>query len=772
MTASSFCFMKSTFFFFLLLFSSSSIFAQKVGVVLSGGGAKGLAHVGVLKALEENEIPVDYIVGTSMGGIVGGFYSAGYSTNEIERIALSKDFQDWVGGLINENYNYYYAKEENNASWLSVNFGIDSTLRPSFNSNIVNDFSLNFALVEYLAQASAKANYSFDSLFIPFRCMAAEIFTQKEMVLKNGSLNEALRATLTVPLFFRPIKISNKYVFDGGIYNNFPTDVMKKEFSPDIIIGCNVSSKIYADYPYSQDEKLINQSFLLLLLDKSDPKSVGDNGIYLEPLLEQYSALDFRSAEDIIKIGYDYTISRIEEIKEKINRRETCENLNSKRSQFLINQKPLRFKNIKVTGVKPAQKRYIKNVLRNNKSTLNIHDIKTGYYKLVADQYFQSIYPTIIYNSATGFYDFEIYAREENKLKVDVGGNVATRSISGIYLGLQYNYFNGQLFKFNANFHTGRFYQSAKFQTKINFPSKIPFYIEPEITFNHWDYVSSGDLIFDQAEPAILDQTDKKVGVNIGISSGSRSKVVLSGGYFSNTDLYSNNKILVSADTLDKTLFNGHIFSTRYNRNSLNRKQYPSKGNYFLFSVSYIKGREKYSPGNTSQLTEIISSNREWFRIKVNNEKYFNVGKYSLGYVIEGVLSNQPLFTNYKSALIQSPAFFPLNDSRTLFLPNFRAQNYLAFGLKNIISVRKFVELRLEGYLFKPHKVMVQEPDQTVKLSYDLSKIYQAYSATLVYHSVLGPVGLSLNYYDDQNNRLGALLHIGYFIYNHRSLEY
>lgn len=751
---------------------SLSLAAQKIGLVLSGGAAKGLAHIGVLKALEENEIPVDYIVGTSMGGIVGGFYAAGYSTSEIERIALSKDFQEWVNGLINDNYKYYYAKEENNASWLSANFGIDSTLRPSFNSNIINDFSLNFALAEYLAQASAHSNYNFDSLLIPFRCMAAEIFTQKEVILKNGSLNEALRATLTVPLFFRPIKIENKYVFDGGIYNNFPTDVMKKEFSPDIIIGSNVSSKVYSEYPYNQDEKLINQSFLLLLLDKSDPKSVGANGIYLEPLLQDYSSLDFRRAEEIIEIGYKYTMSRIEEIKEKIAVRRSCEDLNAKRNDFLVNQKPLRFKNIRVKGVKPGQVRYIKNVLRNNKNTLNIHDVKTGYYKLIADQYFQNIYPSITFDKSTGYFDFEVYAKEDNKLKVEVGGNVATRSISGIYLGLQYNYFNRRLFKFNANFHTGRFYQSILLQTRVNFPSKTPFYVEPEIVLNYWDYIGSGDLIFEKNSPAILDQVDRKFGLNIGISTGSRSKMVLSGGHFSNTDRYSNNKILVSTDTLDRTSFEGNIFSLRYIRNSLNRKQYPSKGNSFTLGFSYIKGNEYYDPGNTSFFTEKVTDLKDWVRLKLNNEKYFSTNRYSFGYVLEGVITSMPTFSNYKSTLIQAPAFYSLNDSKTLFLPNFRAPNYLAAGIKNVFSLKKFVDLRIEGYIFKPHKILEMGENQLANVKYDYSKVYYASSATLVYHSILGPVGLSFNYYDDMNNRFGALLHIGYFIYNSRSLEY
>src|SRR4051812_46037646 len=106
--------MRIIIIFSFIFISFHNLMAQKVGLVLSGGGAKGLAHVGVLKALEENEIPVDYIVGTSMGGVVGGFYAAGYSAADIERIALSKDFQEWVNGLINDNYNYYYAKDDAN----------------------------------------------------------------------------------------------------------------------------------------------------------------------------------------------------------------------------------------------------------------------------------------------------------------------------------------------------------------------------------------------------------------------------------------------------------------------------------------------------------------------------------------------------------------------------------------------------------------------------------------------------------------------------------
>ena len=245
----------STLFFHTFFFN---IHAQHVGLVMSGGGAKGIAHIGALKALEENDIPIDCIVGTSMGGIVGGFYAAGYSPQEIEKIALTKDFQNWVTGKLSESFKYFYSKPDENPSWLSIKMFIDTSFRAKFEPDLINDVPMNFALTEYLAQSSARSGYDFNNLVVPFRCLAADIFTQEQIIIRDGSLCTALRATLSVPFFFRAIKVKNKYLFDGGVYNNFPVDVIKKEFSPEVIIGCNVSSKRYKSYPYNIKRRLYN----------------------------------------------------------------------------------------------------------------------------------------------------------------------------------------------------------------------------------------------------------------------------------------------------------------------------------------------------------------------------------------------------------------------------------------------------------------------------------------------------------------------------------
>src|SRR5687767_9081810 len=157
----------------LFVFIVLAGYSQKVGLVLSGGAAKGLSHVGVLKALEENDIPIDYIVGTSMGGIIAGSYAAGMSPEEIENVVTSEEFLRWVNGLPERGYNYYFHKNEDNASFLKLNLSLDSIFNVQLNTSLASDVSLNYALAEIMAQGSAISKNNFDSLFVPLRVVAS-----------------------------------------------------------------------------------------------------------------------------------------------------------------------------------------------------------------------------------------------------------------------------------------------------------------------------------------------------------------------------------------------------------------------------------------------------------------------------------------------------------------------------------------------------------------------------------------------------------------------
>jgi NTE family protein len=763
-------------FFLCAFFLFANVcWAQKIGVVLSGGGAKGIAHIGVLKALEENEIPIDYVVGTSMGGIIGGCYAAGMSPEAIERMILSEDFLQWVNGLPAKGVNYHYTKSEEGPYFLKVNLSLDSTRSFQLNSSIANDVSLNFALAEKMAQAEAISNRNFDSLFVPLRVVAAEIFTQSEVVLSKGSLSDALRATQSVPFFYNPIRVDGKYLFDGGVYNNFPIDVLQEQFNPDIIIGSNVSSKVFADYPYQDDDKLITNSLLYLLLDKSDPSKIPASGVYIQSNLEGYSALDFNNARAMIDSGYAQTIRQINEIKQKTGYSRTCEEVTVRRNAFNNKSVPWVFEKLTFKAFNSKQRKYIRgifNVDSKRDTIIYYRDVRQGYYRLVAEPYFSNIYPSIQHNKTSGRFILQLTRRPQKNFQVDFGGVLATRDVSNIALGLNYYYFNRVLTHAYAGFQTGSFYKSAIARTRIDLPFLNQFYLQPEAIFNGWDYPESVDLL-QKTSLTILKRFDRKLAMHVGKAVGNHFKGVLTIEGFNNEDRYSNNKSFISSDTLDKLKVEGYKAGFSFSMNDLNRKQYASRGKAYSLSAYYFNIKEKYKPGNTADPTLVANTqDHQWFRLRASAEHYFSRGWYRPGYYAEAVFSNQPAFSNYFGTIINAPAFFPLQDSRTLILENLRAFNYVAFGIRNVFVIKNWFDFRIEGYAFKPLEEIQEGQNQEVFEKTDFTKLYFAATSGLVFHSPVGPVGLSVNYYNDQENEFGILLHVGFLLFNKHSMEY
>ena len=759
--------------FILLLFISLQGQAQKVALVMSGGAAKGMAHIGVLKALEENEIPIDCVVGTSMGGIIAGCYASGMSPQQIEETMLTDNLLRWINGQLEDGYNYYYNKGDPRPSFVKLNLSLDSTFSLNLNTSIANDLSLNFAMAEKMAQPSAIARGNFDSLFVPLRVVAAEIFTQQEVILKKGSLGDALRATLTVPFFYNPIRVDGKYLFDGGVYNNFPVDVAQKEFKPDVVIGCNVSSKIYDEYPKDEDDKLISKSLLYLLLDKSDPKEVPPTGVYIQPNLKSFTGLDFAKAKALIDSGYDETMRMMPEIKAKVGSRRACEDVALARNQFNDRTSPLLVDSIVAPGFNKQQQHYINRFFKRGKRPLFFNDVKSGYYRLVSEDYFRNVYPSFSFNSNTKHFNFQLARRPSNNFQVDFGGVIATRNISNIFLGLNYYYFNRILTHANINFYTGSFYKSMQAKVRLDFPSFGQFYLEPEATFNNWNFTEVNDIIDQKANSTILNRIDRKVGITMNMPVGKQFKVSLLASFISNNDQYINTDVLVATDTLDELRLTGGRYGLNVSSNTLNRKQYASTGKSYYFAVDYFNLVEELIPGSTSLLKAGATEeeSRNWVRGSLVMEQYFRKGIYSSGYYLHATFSNQPLFLNYEGTIINAPGFNPIQDSRTLLLQNFRSFNFLAGGWRNVFSLRKNLDFRLEGYLFKPLESINKGDNQEPVLKTEITKIYFTGTAGLVLHSTVGPISLSVNYYDDKENQLGVLLHIGFLLFNKTSLE-
>ena len=703
---------------------------------------------------------------------MAGCYAAGMSPGQIEEIALSDEFLRWVSGKMEAGFNYYYNKSDDHPSFLKLNISLDSTLNFNLNTSLANDISLNFALAEMMAQSSSISKNNFDSLFIPLRVVAADIFTQTEVVLNKGVLSDAMRATQTVPLFYDPIRVDGKYLFDGGIYNNFPVDVAQKEFKPQVIIGSNVSTKVYEEYPFGEDDKLISRSLLYMLLDKSDPGKVPSTGIYIQSDLKAFTAFEFAKAKSMIDSGYSQTIRQMSEIKEKISARVLCEEVATRRNTFNGKASPMIVEKIRFTGFNSRQQRYLSKFFTlKDKQPLYFRQIKAGYYKLVAEDYFKNVYPGFLYHPDLKKYEFQLSKRPQNNFQVDFGGVIATRSISGIFLGLNYYYFNRALTHASANFYAGTFYKFAQIKARLDIPSFGQYYIEPEATFNNWDFIQGSDVFITNYSPTVLKRIDRKVGAGFGKPVGQQYKASLYGFYINNTDRFFNTQSFLSTDTLDEVNLYGSRVGFKLSTNLLNRKQYASQGHAYEFSLDWFSLIEQIESGSTSTQPLGNNQHRAWMRARITMEQYFKKGIYSSGYYFDAVFSNQPLFSNYQSTIINAPSFNPIQDSRTLLLQNFRAFNYVAGGWRNVFSLRGNLDLRLEGYLFKPFEQIVRGVSQEPSLRQELTSVFFAGTAGLVLHTTVGPVSLSLNYYDDAENQFGALLHVGFLLFNRTSIE-
>lgn len=254
---------KSALIFCLTIFLTS--FAQdhpKIGLVLGGGGAKGAAEIGVLKYIEEAGVHIDYIVGTSIGSIIGGLYSVGYRSQQLDSLFVNTDWEDIFSESI------------------------------AGTQQISNVFSNLLNLPD---------SVDFDSLPIPYRCVATDIINTEEVILQRGNLARAMRASMSIPGAFKPVKWEGKLLVDGGMMNNLPVDIAKK-MGADIIIAIDLTQRRHENRDFSLKEEYGIGGVLDWLISRPDWKKHNENrqlaDIYINPNLKDYDAASF-SRDDI-----------------------------------------------------------------------------------------------------------------------------------------------------------------------------------------------------------------------------------------------------------------------------------------------------------------------------------------------------------------------------------------------------------------------------------------------------------------------------------------
>ena len=763
--------MKRAIFFILLCFclSHATVKAQTVGLVLSGGGAKGLAHIGVIRALEENNIPIDYVAGTSMGAIVAGFYAAGFSVDEMEKLFKSEQFKFWSTGAIQEEYRYFFRKLEETPSWLSLEMKReDDKLRVLPPTSIIPEEQMDFAFMEMFSSTNAICNYDFNNLFVPFLCIATDVHNNREVVLRDGDMGEAIRASMTFPFYFKPIEIDGNLVFDGGIVNNFPARNMKEVFNPGFMIGHNVSNN--AEKP-SQDDLMAQLENLIM--QKTEYKIAPEDGVFLESGFSNVGLLDFNKIDQIQEEGYKTTIALIDSIKARVPRRVSLEEVNQRRASFNYRKPLLMFKNIQVEGVPDAmQRKYIIQSLKHRSNVVSLSELKKEYFKLVADPQIKSILPISRYNSESGYFDLHLKVAPEKPLGMKFGGNISTKPVNQGFVSLDYMIFNDRAYTLSTNMYFGRFYSSFLVGGRIDYPTSLPFYLSAYMSLNRWDfYSSSTEFVFEDVRPPYIIQDETNFRTELGFPYKSKGKFTLGMALVNTSDEYYLKESIKQSDTPDNTRFDAFVSRIGFEQNSLNYKQFATEGVQSGISLNYITGTEKNRPGTTSNSIAESKDKQGFFLLKGHYSKYYYSNRrLSMGITTEGVYSNRKISNNYVSTLLFAPAFEPLPHSKTIFLDQYRANKYLAAGVKGIFKFSDQLHFRLEAYGFVPIRSILEgENYQAYYNPSRYSDLNFIGSASAVLHTKLGPVSLSLNYYDKEDPRFYAVLNFGYIMFNKKS---
>lgn len=310
----------STYFFcFLVLFSPALIMGQsperpKIGLALSGGGAKGLAHIGVLKILEANGIRPDYITGTSMGAIIGGLYAIGYSTDQLEEMAYSLEWASYFSDRVPE----YYRPIEDKLS--PAQYQLSFPLfqgKPELPKGLVGGAKLRLLLTRLTIPVHATHN--FDEFGIPFRCVATDLVSGKGVVYREGDLSDAIRCSASIPSVLEPSQYLDAMLVDGGLVRNFPvSDVI--EMGADFVIGVDVGAPLYKAEELNSLISILDQTSSFRIVESTAAqRELVD--ILIQPQLEGFNALSFERPDSLLLLGKLATLAILPTLKDSLRKR-------------------------------------------------------------------------------------------------------------------------------------------------------------------------------------------------------------------------------------------------------------------------------------------------------------------------------------------------------------------------------------------------------------------------------------------------------------------
>lgn len=737
---------------------------QSVGLVLSGGGAKGIAHIGVIQALEDNDIPIDYVAGTSMGAIVGGLYAMGYTPAEMLELIRSKEFQNWSSGTIDPHLTYYYARKQSTPQIVSFNLNLsDSTmLKSALPKSLINPLPMNFGFLELFSAYTAQCGGDFDELFIPFRCVASDVYAKKKIVMRRGDLGDAIRASMSFPLVFRPLKLDSVPVFDGGIYDNYPFDVMIGEFAPDMMIGVDVSSP---NAP-AATSSLIDRIEAMVIQD-ANKKMPPDKGMTIRLNLSNISLLDFGKADEIFRIGYNKGIEMMDSLKSRVTARMPSEARNMRRQIFKAKTHDVRFDSVRVTGGTESQNGYIHFLFTKNEAdTLSLSDVRDSYYRAISPGKFTDLRLTSHFKPQSGLFTLDINADVKNNFRLGLGGFATSSTNSFLFLSVGWNTLSYNSLDIDVNGWLGQellaVQGNAKFSLRTRVPSSLA--LETQLSLRKWS--DRQRLIFDDVLPNSLASARNFVRLSYSLATSLSGKVDIRAGYNRSTDKFFNMDELYFIDS-NRNYALHHLFrlDASYDYNKLNDDIYPTSGTRIRASVAGVAGSSSLSLLMKPTFT---IGGRYWFESQFNYEEYFPFGKrFVAGLNCQITASTQKLLPNYMASIAQAPQFIPTSACSNRLNADFRSFSSAAAGVVAIVPLSSYLHLRGSGFVYEPiRKIDINRTDSSLSPHFGKWLSPPEYIAELnvVFRLPFAALSAYCNYTSSEFDRLNFGVSIGSYI--------
>ena len=694
----------------LLFVISFSLYSQdkkpkpKVALVLSGGTAKGLAHIGVLKVLEEQGIRPDIIIGTSMGSIVGGLYALGYSADEIEQISLKTD---WFKYLSNDmDLRNLNIEEKDDYDEYVYNFPVEKR-KPSLGKGIIYGHELELYLNRITFSANKYSN--FDEFPIRFRAIATDVLHNEAYVFKDGSLALALRASMSIPSLFEPIRYKGRVLVDGGILDNFGVDIALAE-DADIIIGSNVERISKSENDFDTYKNLFAQ--LMMLHSKQNYKLYKDSvDVLIEPPVIEMGT-KFDKAQKIIDIGYETTLNHLGELKKIVHRVENADSINKQ----IIHEKYFPISQIAIRGINNlSYKNNIYNRLRKSIGLIASYPVIekeiTNLYRSGHFSYIKYYLEKIGDNEFKLLFDFAPKAKTNLQLGVHYSEQVDLGLIAGIESRNTLSPNTKLKIKARISKYPGVDQYFAKyFKTK-----KYGFGIKQFINYT-LDKIS---IYEDQIRLTDYNRHSYDVGVKAIWITGQNS--MLESGYkfqkrYFKSLFKTNYQNIRNAEVNRNTMFLSYYF------NSLDDKYFSVKGLYLKTQIGYnfstkinnkLSKEEKFVSGDYGKfdfnIAKYISLNNKW---TVESKLYaeYNIIDDSSKFVLyDKILGGVYSDNNYQIAFWGMPNSYIISKNYTIASLGLRYKISDRIYLKSVINagVINLDEYHLGGGLLVSFKLPI-----------------------------------------------------------------